>query len=250
MTDFLTGLFGAENAQTAMYVLFAIAILIGLFVLWMIVRAIRRPRAADGRRSKQARLAVTDAAAIDPRRRLVLVRRDDVEHLIMIGGPTDIVIEQDIRRHSSVRQTQATPAPAPQQATVAKQPAPQSPTPPSAPAQAAPAKPAPAQPAPTKPAPVKAPEPTSAAAPVLAAAGTVAATGASALAATSELAKTTASTVSDTATAATETVKEVAAQATAPEKPPVPEPAVSKQVETPASEGIDALLEEISAPKR
>src|SRR5690606_22970669 len=30
------------------------------------------------------------------RRRLVLVRRDEVEHLIMIGGPTDIVIESRI----------------------------------------------------------------------------------------------------------------------------------------------------------
>nr|WP_245317801.1 flagellar biosynthetic protein FliO [Ensifer sp. 1H6] len=37
-----------------------------------------------------------DAAAVDTRRRLVLVRRDDVEHLIMIGGPTDIVIESRI----------------------------------------------------------------------------------------------------------------------------------------------------------
>jgi hypothetical protein len=37
-----------------------------------------------------------DAAAIDNQRRLVLVRRDDVEHLILIGGPTDVVVEQNI----------------------------------------------------------------------------------------------------------------------------------------------------------
>jgi hypothetical protein len=39
---------------------------------------------------------VLDAAAVDAKRRLVLIRRDNVEHLIMIGGPTDIVIETGI----------------------------------------------------------------------------------------------------------------------------------------------------------
>jgi hypothetical protein len=49
-----------------------------------------------GGRNRNPRLQVLDAAAVDTRRRLVLVRRDDVEHLIMIGGPTDIVIESRI----------------------------------------------------------------------------------------------------------------------------------------------------------
>jgi hypothetical protein len=44
------------------------------------------------------RLAVIDAAAVDGRRRLVLVRRDNVEHLIMIGGPSDLVVEPNIVR--------------------------------------------------------------------------------------------------------------------------------------------------------
>jgi hypothetical protein len=38
-----------------------------------------------------------DATAVDSHRRLVLVRRDDIEHLILIGGPTDVVVERDIR---------------------------------------------------------------------------------------------------------------------------------------------------------
>ena len=42
------------------------------------------------------RLDVVDQAAVDGRRRLVLVRRDDVEHLIMTGGPVDVVIETGI----------------------------------------------------------------------------------------------------------------------------------------------------------
>ncbi|MEZ5842160.1 MAG: flagellar biosynthetic protein FliO [Hyphomicrobiaceae bacterium] len=42
------------------------------------------------------RLEVVDQANIDGRRRLVLIRRDKVEHLIMTGGPVDVVIETGI----------------------------------------------------------------------------------------------------------------------------------------------------------
>jgi flagellar protein FliO/FliZ len=42
------------------------------------------------------RLGVVDHANVDSRRRLVLVRRDNVEHLIMTGGPVDVVIETGI----------------------------------------------------------------------------------------------------------------------------------------------------------
>lgn len=42
------------------------------------------------------RLDVVDQVSLDARRRLVLIRRDDVEHLIMTGGPVDVVIETGI----------------------------------------------------------------------------------------------------------------------------------------------------------
>ena len=45
----------------------------------------------------EPRLGVVEQATIDSRRRLVLIRRDDVEHLIMTGGPVDVVIEDRIR---------------------------------------------------------------------------------------------------------------------------------------------------------
>jgi flagellar protein FliO/FliZ len=44
----------------------------------------------------EKRLDVVDQANVDGRRRLVLIRRDDVEHLIMTGGPVDVVIETNI----------------------------------------------------------------------------------------------------------------------------------------------------------
>lgn len=46
--------------------------------------------------AKQRRLGVVEAAAVDGRRRLILVRRDNVEHLIMTGGPVDVLLETGI----------------------------------------------------------------------------------------------------------------------------------------------------------
>jgi len=42
------------------------------------------------------RLGIAEQASIDGRRKLVLVRRDNVEHLLLIGGPVDIVVEEKI----------------------------------------------------------------------------------------------------------------------------------------------------------
>jgi flagellar protein FliO/FliZ len=58
----------------------------------------RRLPLSNGGRARQPRLGVLDAFAIDARRRLVLIRRDNVEHLIMIGGPNDVLVESEIVR--------------------------------------------------------------------------------------------------------------------------------------------------------
>ncbi len=51
---------------------------------------------ADGRKADRKRLGVTQVASIDAKRRLVLVRRDDQEHLLLLGPERDLVIEQNI----------------------------------------------------------------------------------------------------------------------------------------------------------
>ena len=56
------------------------------------------------------RLAFVERTSLDGGRKLLLVRRDDVEHLIMVGGPIDLVIESGIganAKPSSVRGTEA-----------------------------------------------------------------------------------------------------------------------------------------------
>jgi hypothetical protein len=44
----------------------------------------------------EPRIGVIEQASLDNKRRLVLIRRDDVEHLIMTGGPVDVLIETGI----------------------------------------------------------------------------------------------------------------------------------------------------------
>jgi flagellar protein FliO/FliZ len=60
-------------------------------------------------RGRQPRLAVVDSAAVDGRRKLVIIRRDNVEHLLMIGGPSDVVVETNLIRSTAVA-TRDTPA--------------------------------------------------------------------------------------------------------------------------------------------
>jgi hypothetical protein len=48
------------------------------------------------------RLDVVEQSNVDGRRRLLLIRRDDVEHLIMTGGPIDLVIETGIKHERPV----------------------------------------------------------------------------------------------------------------------------------------------------
>jgi flagellar protein FliO/FliZ len=49
------------------------------------------------RQRPEPRLGVVEQATVDARRRLVLIRRDGVEHLIMTGGPVDVLIETGIQ---------------------------------------------------------------------------------------------------------------------------------------------------------
>lgn len=45
---------------------------------------------------KTQRLRIVETRVLDGRRRLVLVRRDETEHLLVIGGESDMVVETGI----------------------------------------------------------------------------------------------------------------------------------------------------------
>src|ERR1700742_2581628 len=91
------------QALTFFFAFVVVLALIGV-VAWLVRRFASNRLGANTNRGRMPRLAVIDAAAVDGRRRLVLVRRDNVEHLLMIGGPTDIVVEPNIVRATATRE--------------------------------------------------------------------------------------------------------------------------------------------------
>lgn len=97
MLSSIQGLLGPNVSPTVTFIILFAAILLGVLILIWLARRLLGGTLVSGGRSRQARLAVMDATPVDARRRLILVRRDDVEHLILIGGPTDVVVEQNIR---------------------------------------------------------------------------------------------------------------------------------------------------------
>jgi len=80
-----------------------VLVLIGV-VAWVIRRFGSERFGGAATRGRQPRLGVVDKVELgDGRRRLVIIRRDNVEHLIMIGGPQDVVIEAGIDSNLAAR---------------------------------------------------------------------------------------------------------------------------------------------------
>src|ERR1700728_2123510 len=73
-----------------------IAALIVLAIVYRLTFA-HRLRVPGGR-TRQPRLGLVDAFSLDGQRQLVLIRRDNIEHLVMIGGPNDVLVESQINR--------------------------------------------------------------------------------------------------------------------------------------------------------
>src|SRR3984893_16583598 len=73
-----------------------VAPLIALAIVFRLTVA-HRLRVPGGR-TRQPRLGLVDAFSLDGQRQLVLIRRDNIEHLVMIGGPNDVLVESQINR--------------------------------------------------------------------------------------------------------------------------------------------------------
>ncbi|WP_332686343.1 hypothetical protein [Devosia sp.] len=93
--QFITSLFGGSgnSVLTAIFALAAVVVAIVL-VLWLLKLLARA--SGNVARGRNRRLAVVDTLALDPKRQLLIVRRDNVEHLILTGGAQDLVIETGI----------------------------------------------------------------------------------------------------------------------------------------------------------
>ncbi|MDQ0509407.1 hypothetical protein [Ancylobacter amanitiformis] len=125
-----------------------------LLLILLVVLLGRRKRRQAHTLAVGHRLAIVDQVPIDETRRLVLIQRDDIQHLVILGGGSDFLVESGIptaRTHAAARIHDAAHPPAPALA--------QPPAQPPAPIPAiAPLDPTPefARPAPVRPAPPRA----------------------------------------------------------------------------------------------
>jgi flagellar protein FliO/FliZ len=82
-----------SNYWTFVALLIVLALIFG--VAW-----VARKFGVGGRlaaRGGKRRLSIVEVLPLDGKRRLVLLRRDDVEHLVLIGTHDDVVVETAIR---------------------------------------------------------------------------------------------------------------------------------------------------------
>ena len=56
------------------------------------------PGAATGGRSSKKRLEIVESLTLDTKRRMVIVRRDNQEHLILLGTDSETIVETAIER--------------------------------------------------------------------------------------------------------------------------------------------------------
>ena len=105
MNSWLAGQIGESAANIITSLIVLIVVIVAIVVTVTILRKLNSGTFVVGGNARTPRLSVRDAAAVDRTRRLVLVRRDNVEHLILIGGPTDVVIETNITSPDAQKET-------------------------------------------------------------------------------------------------------------------------------------------------
>jgi flagellar protein FliO/FliZ len=99
----LQGLLGESGTKFIIWASVGLAALIAVLLLILVIRRLFGANfnmsGSGDKRNRPPRLGVTDFFNLDRQGRLlVIVRRDNVEHLVLIGGPNDLLIEQNIIR--------------------------------------------------------------------------------------------------------------------------------------------------------
>ncbi|MEE8334124.1 MAG: flagellar biosynthetic protein FliO [Alphaproteobacteria bacterium] len=86
--------------EFSVYIRFLLALIFVLGLIGVIAWAARRfglMRGSVRPRNGQRRLEVIETAAVDSKRKMMLVRRDGTEHLLLLGVNGDMVIEHGIK---------------------------------------------------------------------------------------------------------------------------------------------------------
>jgi flagellar biogenesis protein FliO len=108
--QFITSLFGGEG-NSLFTALFALGIVVVLIVLAVWLLKLVFNASGNIARGRNRRLSVVDSLALDPKRQLLIIRRDNIEHLILTGGPQDVVVETGIPVEDAPAQATRRPLP-------------------------------------------------------------------------------------------------------------------------------------------
>ncbi len=89
----------------------SVTIIIALIVAFAAAGAFLLYLQMQPRHQRPRRLDFVESSSLGGGRKLILVRRDDVEHLLLVGGPIDLVVETGIRseRASALENVSETP---------------------------------------------------------------------------------------------------------------------------------------------
>lgn len=113
--QFLTALFGGTE-NTILNAAFALGIVLVLILFGLWAMKFFLSASSNMARGRNRRLTVVESVQIDARHKVTILRRDNVEHVIMTGGAQDVVLETGIavEKVGIRRPVPAQPAAAPQ----------------------------------------------------------------------------------------------------------------------------------------
>lgn len=84
----------SDPVGNLIFALLIVGVAIGLFAVVAFFLKKKFNLAALGQKlNAGSRLSVVETIAVDQKRKLVLIQKDGIEHLVLVGGPTDLVIE-------------------------------------------------------------------------------------------------------------------------------------------------------------
>lgn len=96
--------------DSEIYIRVVLALILVLGMMLAVLWAVRRFGLGIAvRPAGRRRLALVENMQLDAKRRLVLVRRDGREHLLLLGGGTDLVVESFEPAPPAEPQTETTP---------------------------------------------------------------------------------------------------------------------------------------------
>ncbi len=91
--------------------LLVLMVIVGLIIgLGWLLRRFGFGDGARGPLTRHRRLGTIESASLDARHKVVLVRRDDVEHLVLVGPNTSQVIESGIAASGDMPASKPTPS--------------------------------------------------------------------------------------------------------------------------------------------